>query len=556
MIAAVYARKSTAQADVAEEAKSVTRQVDGARAFITAKGGTLDELHVYTDDGVSGALFANRTEFQRMLRDAEAGAFAHLVLYDLDRFGRNARQTMLALNTLADLGVAVWDYSTGAAVDLDSFEGEMMTFMKARFAQQYRDQVRKHTRDAMRQKAEQGYVTGGKVFGYDNVRLGKGQTTRVPNEAEAAVVRTIYERFAEGDGLRTIALALNNSGALSPRAQQGRPNGWSSSSVREVLQRPVYRGEVVFGKTASAYGRELGQRKTRDGKPREQGQIPRPEESWIRREVPLLRIVDADLATRVDARRESWRGRYVASKARGRAPQNASGKYLLSGGMLVCPTCGGHFEAFKSPWTAIYVCATRRRKPGVCTNTLALPIADTDDAVLEMVEGEVLGTRFIEELLALVDRGEADNTALLTADRERLAREVSNLMDLVANGVPADTVAPKIRERETQIARLDVQLRTPRQQPPNIEKLREALMQRAAQWKADLRDEPKVARLLLRRLVGPLTLWDAAVPSAEWLEWDAALTPALLEGLVPIQVVASPTGFANMWNVPVRFCTP
>lgn len=93
----------------------------------------------------------------------------------------------------------------------------------------------------MRQKAEQGYVTGGKVFGYDNVPLAKGQTTRVPNEAEAAVVRTIYERFAEGDGLRTIPLALNNSGARSPRAQQGRPNGWSSSSVREVLQRPCSR---------------------------------------------------------------------------------------------------------------------------------------------------------------------------------------------------------------------------------------------------------------------------------------------------------------------------
>ena len=51
MIAAIYARKSTAQDDVADEAKSVTRQVDGARAFITTKGWTLDEQHVYTDDG-------------------------------------------------------------------------------------------------------------------------------------------------------------------------------------------------------------------------------------------------------------------------------------------------------------------------------------------------------------------------------------------------------------------------------------------------------------------------------------------------------------------------
>jgi site-specific DNA recombinase len=125
------------------------------------------------------------------------------------------------------------------------------------------------TANAMRDKAKQGLVTGGKLFGYDNVRQAKGQTTRTINDAEAAVVRDIYTRFAAGQGLRSIALALNTTGALSPRAQQGRPNGWSATSVREVLGRPVYRGTVVYGKTKVAYGRELGP--SRDG--REEGQI-------------------------------------------------------------------------------------------------------------------------------------------------------------------------------------------------------------------------------------------------------------------------------------------
>jgi hypothetical protein len=43
MIGAIYARKSTRQNDVAEDAKSVTRQIDGAKAFIAA---TLDPAHV------------------------------------------------------------------------------------------------------------------------------------------------------------------------------------------------------------------------------------------------------------------------------------------------------------------------------------------------------------------------------------------------------------------------------------------------------------------------------------------------------------------------------
>ena len=58
---------------------------------------------------------------------------------------------------------------------------------------------------------------------------------------------------------------------------------------------------------------------------------------------------------------------------------------------------------------AVYVCSTRRRKPGACTNTLALPMAFADDIVLGMVEGEVLGTAYIEELLAMVDTGASEN---------------------------------------------------------------------------------------------------------------------------------------------------
>ena len=543
MIAAIYARKSNDQNDVAEEQKSVTRQIDGARTFISARGWTLDERNIYSDDGVSGALFTNRPEFQRMLLDAEAGAFEAVVFFDIDRFGRHGHKTMVELHRLADLGVSVWDFSTGQRVDLDSFEGRVTASLKAEFAQQYREQVRKHTQDSHRRKAEQGFVTGGKVFGYDNKRVTKGQTIRVVNEPEAAVVRDIFVRYAAGAGAYTIAEVLNRVGAPSPRAQQGRPNGWSVSTIREVLKRPLYRGEVVYGKTKSAYGRELGKLTTGKERVREKAQIPTPEETWIRLPVDeSLRIVDAELAARVDARRTDRRTRYLTSLGakNGKKPERAWGKYLLTGGMLVCPTCGGHFEGLKYP-KQVYVCSTRRRKPGACPNTLTLPMDFADDVVLDMVEGEILGTKFIEELLAMVDQGESDNVARLTADRDRLRGEVENLVGSIASGVPADTVAPGIRERELDIARLEVRLRTPREQP-NIEKLRDALTQRAAAWKATLRSEPKVGRLLLRRLIGPLVLYDEST-RPDFIKADAEIKPGLLDGLADLQDMASPTGF-------------
>ena len=212
--------------------------------------------------------------------------------------------------------------------------------------------------------------------------------------------------------------------------------------------------------------------------------------------------------------------------------------------MLICPQCGGHFEGRFHPWKGnpgeVYSGSTRRRKPGMCDNTLALPIAKTDERVLAIIEDEVLGPRFIEELLALVDRGEVDDTDRLTAERDRLRTEVQRLVKSIADGVPEEAVVAEIKNRQAQLTRLETKLRTPRPELPNIERLRDALVLRAKEWKKDLRAEPKVARLLLRRLVEPLVLWE---PRPGWVRFKAPTTPALLDGLSSTHVGTSPTGF-------------
>jgi DNA invertase Pin-like site-specific DNA recombinase len=57
MIAAMYARKSTEQNGVGDEEKSVTRQIEHAKAYAAQKGWTVHDEHVYIDDGISGAEF-------------------------------------------------------------------------------------------------------------------------------------------------------------------------------------------------------------------------------------------------------------------------------------------------------------------------------------------------------------------------------------------------------------------------------------------------------------------------------------------------------------------
>jgi lambda repressor-like predicted transcriptional regulator len=91
---------------------------------------------------------------------------------------------------------------------------------------------------------------------YDNDGPSGRRTWKI-NPAQAEVVRDIYTRFAAGQGIRTIVASLNERGVPAPRAQQNRPNGWSASTIRAVLERPLYRGEVVWGRMKNAYDREL-----------------------------------------------------------------------------------------------------------------------------------------------------------------------------------------------------------------------------------------------------------------------------------------------------------
>jgi DNA invertase Pin-like site-specific DNA recombinase len=53
MTAAVYARKSTDQTGVADDAKSVTRQIEHATTYATRKGWTVPEACIFVDEGIS-----------------------------------------------------------------------------------------------------------------------------------------------------------------------------------------------------------------------------------------------------------------------------------------------------------------------------------------------------------------------------------------------------------------------------------------------------------------------------------------------------------------------
>lgn len=439
MIAAIYARKSTEQTGVADEQKSVARQIAHARDYATRKGWVVDDAHVYVDDGISGAEFANRPGFLRLMNALKPKpAFQVLVMSEESRLGREAIETAYALKQLVTAGVRVFFYLEDRERTLDSPTDKVMLSLTAFADELEREKARQRTYDAMLRKAKAGHVTGGRVFGYDNLEIiatsGKrSHVERRINETQAAVVRRVFDLCAAGTGYTRIAKLLNAERAPAPRPQQARATGWAPSSVNEVLHRPLYRGEIVWNKT---------RKRNRWG---QQDQSARSRDEWMHLEAPELRIVSDEVWTTVQHRLAGIRAHLQkASGGRiGVRARDIDSRYLLSG-FARCGVCGtgfgvtsrshGYERAF------FYACtAHHKRGSAICSNGLVMRIERIDEAVLQTLGGDVLRPAVVQAVLdgvfeAMSPQVRRQNVAGLRSELEQIDREIARLTEAIAAG--------------------------------------------------------------------------------------------------------------------------
>lgn len=391
MIAAIYARKSTDQ-NVADDEKSVTRQIERATAYAQTKGWTVAAGHVYADDGISGAEFVKRPGFLRLLNALEPRpAFQVLIMSEESRLGRESIETGWTLKKITDAGVRVFYYLEDRERTLGSSMDKVMMHLSTFAAEMEREKAVQRTRDAMRRKAERGHVAGGRVYGYDNQRVGD-HIERVVNQGQANVIRRIFREIAEGRGFTRVAKGFTAEGIPSPHPGRG----WAATAVREMVFRDLYRGQQVYGKTR--WERRHGTKQ----------KIQVPEAEWSIVETPALRIVDEPLWRSAHQRLDRTRGIYLRrtnGKLWGRPEAGLEAKYLLSG-FVVCGMCGGAMHATKRTSQRggpqlYYVCRTQRvRGDLLCANSMSAPMVSLDGDVLATFERDVLTADVIDAVVA------------------------------------------------------------------------------------------------------------------------------------------------------------
>lgn len=247
----MYLRKSRADGD--ETVEQVLARHEGIlqEHAVRVLGVPVPEEQIFREV-VSGETIQDRPQMQKVLALIQSGSWAGVLVVDPQRLSRG---------DLMDCGIIIrsLQYSATALVtpsktyDLaDKYDRKFleMELMRGADYLEYTKEILARGRLA---SVKAGYFASSKApYGYDRVRDGK-RYTLTPN-ADAETVQMIYQLFVAGDNAHAIALKLSNMGI--PAACGDR---WSQSSVRDILQNPVYMGKIRWNWKQTVKNYEDGQ---------------------------------------------------------------------------------------------------------------------------------------------------------------------------------------------------------------------------------------------------------------------------------------------------------
>jgi len=243
MKAALYVRVSTTEQ--AEEGHSIEAQLDLMRAHCARMAWEI--AGEYVDAGISGKRDA-RPQLTALMRDAKARRFDVVVVHKLDRFYRNLRALLDALERLGGYDVAF--LSISESFDFSTPWGKLALVMLGTLAEIYLDTLSAETSKGKRQRAKEG-LANASITPYGYQRAEDGRLT--PEPFEAGGVRLAFETYAQGNvSAWDIATLLNQQGHRTRQTTRFGSRPWSKDTVTCLLRNPFYAGLVRHGQEVYA----------------------------------------------------------------------------------------------------------------------------------------------------------------------------------------------------------------------------------------------------------------------------------------------------------------
>ena len=196
---------------------------------------------IYADKGISGTSAKKRDEFMKMIRACKRHKIDMIITKSISRFSRNTLDCLKYIRILKELNVDVYFEEQG----LHSKDAgtEFYITIYGSIAQSEAENISANVKWGKQQSAKEGKVSFSynSFLGYKKGADGKPEIV----EDEAKVVREIFDKYLEGESVRTIAKYLTANQIATPTGKEV----WHYGTVKSILSNEKYKGDALINKT-------------------------------------------------------------------------------------------------------------------------------------------------------------------------------------------------------------------------------------------------------------------------------------------------------------------
>ena len=407
--AVIYARYSSNS----QTEQSIEGQLTVCQKYALDNG--LHIVETYIDRAMTGTN-DNRAAFQKMLADSEKNTKWEIVLvYALDRFGRNATEVAVNKQRLQKNGKTLISATQRTSVNIDgsrNLDGILLENVYIGLAEYYSVELSEKIKRGQKENRKKGFHCGGQIaYGYRSVDR---KLQIVEEEAEA--VRFIFDQYGHGVTVSKIIEQLTKKGYMHDGAPCKPSCIYSILRNKNYIGIYEYKGEVFT-----------------DIYPQ---------------------IISNEAFTRV-------RTRIDANKTGSRSVQTV---YLLRG-KLKCGYCGMPISAESGASHTgekkyYYKCHGRKKYKNGCTKT-TIKKELLEEFVIEFVLGELKRSENIENavnaIMSLQEKYIRDNPnlSILKKEKKQVDTALNNLMRAIEAGIISATTQRRLNELEEQQTELE-----------------------------------------------------------------------------------------------------
>ena len=227
--AVVYARFSSSR----QQETSIEGQLSAARKYAEDKGYTI--IREYCDRAKTGTN-DNREAFQQMLSDCAKKQFTVIIVWKVDRFGRNREEITFNKYRAKKNGVRV-EYVAENVVE--GPEGVILESVLEGMAEYYSLQLSQNVQRGLLEAAKKHHVPGGNAISY-GYRAAPDKTYEIEPK-EAPIVKEIFDQYANGKTESEIIRWLNEQGHRTKRGAK-----FTRTSLTKMLKNERYVGTYIY----------------------------------------------------------------------------------------------------------------------------------------------------------------------------------------------------------------------------------------------------------------------------------------------------------------------